>query len=298
MLAVLFIASIVIFVALRVAPGSPDFTRLHPLTREEARETFREQLGLYDPLPVQYARFLRDLATGDLGVSIQSGNSVAELLKEFGGNTAKLVAAALVLTYVLAIPLGVVAAVNRDTWVDRGIMGFANLAMGIPNFVLALLLISVFAERLGWLPTSGTAGFRAIILPASVLAAEGTAVTLRLTRASLLEQLQQDYMRTLRAGGLSSRYVVWKHGLRNALMPVVSLLGLQIGVLVGYTAIVEIVFRWPGLSQLLVRSVLVQDYPVVLALTLVLTATVILANLAANILYALIDPRVRATIGK
>lgn len=293
MVVVLILASVVIFAALRIAPGSPEYTRFHPATSQEIREAFREDLGLNDPITTQYARFVRDLLRGDMGVSLQNGKPVTELLVSHGKNTAILLVTAMVLTIALAIPLGVFAATHRDGFLDRSIMLGANLAMGIPNFVLALLLILWFAVYLRWLPPSGTAGFKALILPTIVLAAEGTAVTMRLTRASMLEQMEQDYVRTLRSGGLPGRYIVWKHALRNAATPIVSLMGIQVGVLVGYSAIVEIVFRRPGLSRLLVTSVVEQDYPVALGATLVFTAVVILGNTAANVLGAAIDPRVR-----
>jgi peptide/nickel transport system permease protein len=290
---VLFIASMVIFWGLRVAPGSPETTLFNPYATPEAKEALRVKLGLDKPIVVQYVYFLRDFFTGDFGESIKSGQSVPELIKQYGRNSLILVSASILFTYSLAIPLGVLAALRRGRALDRGLMSFASLGMGIPNFLLALLLILVFGTKLGWLPISGTGGLNHLILPVIALSMEGLAVTMRLVRSSMLEQLASDYVRTLRAKGIGSWVIVWKRVLRNALIPIISLSGIQIGALVGYTAIVEVVFRWPGLGELLLNAVLLRDYPVALWLSMLLTATVIAANFAANIGYALADPRVR-----
>jgi peptide/nickel transport system permease protein len=294
--AVLFAASIVIFLALRVSPGTPQDALFNPVASPQAKQALVRQFHLNDPLPVQYGRFLHDLVTLQLGQSIKTGQPILQIVGTYGLNSLKLILAAIVITYGIAIPLGVVVAVRRDSWLDNLVLGIANLGMGLPNFVLALILTRIFATELGWLPLSGDAGFTSLILPAIALSAEGTSVVLRLVRSTMIEQLSQDYIRTLRAAGLSERVVVWGHALRNALIPIISLSALQIGSLVGYTAIVEIVFRWPGLGQQLVTSVLQRDYPVALWLSLILTASVVLANFAANIGYAYADPRVRASV--
>ncbi len=295
---VIFVASIVIFWALRISPGSPEFTIHQPLRAEAAREQFREEQGLNDPIHVQYVNFLGDVfLRGDLGTSIANNKPVTDLIKVFGKNTAILVGAGALVTLSLAIPLGVIAAVKRNTWVDQVIMGLAALGMGVPNFILALFLILVVGIELDLLPISGKGGIKHLILPVVVLAAEGVAVMLRLMRASMLEQLQQDYIRTLRAKGLSRGRVIWQHALRNALLPIISLTALQIAALIGYTFIIEIIFRWPGISQLLINSIIDRDYPVALIITLLFTISVILANFAANIAYALVDPRIRQGMG-
>jgi peptide/nickel transport system permease protein len=290
---VLFIASIAIFWGLRVAPGSPETTLFNPYATEEAKEALRVKLGLDKPIVVQYVYFLRDLFTGEFGESIKSGQPIPELIKEYGRNSLTLITASVLFTYTLAIPLGVIAAVRRGRALDRGLMAFASLGMGIPNFLLGLILILVVGTKLGWLPISGTGGFEHLILPTIALSMEGLSVTMRLVRSTMLEQLDTDYVRALRAKGLGSGVIVWRRVLRNALIPIISLSGIQIGALVGYTAIVEVVFRWPGLGQLLLTSVLQRDYPVALWLSMLLTAAVIAANFAANIGYALADPRVR-----
>src|SRR5207249_4089899 len=200
---------------------------------------------------------------------------------------------ALALSYLIAVPLGVLAAVKRNSWLDQLSMGGAVLGMGIPNFWLALLLVWLFSLQLGWLPSAGCCSVSQLILPAVVLAAEGTAVTLRMVRASMLEQLNQDYVRTLRAKGLPEWKIVGRHVLRNALIPVISLTGLRLGWIVGYTLIVEVIFRWPGVGYLLVDSVLRRDYPVAQFFSLLLVFFVILANWFADIAYGLVNPRIR-----
>jgi ABC-type dipeptide/oligopeptide/nickel transport system permease component len=296
-LVVLFFASIAIFWGLRVSPGSPESTLFNPYASEEAKEALRVKLGLDKPIVVQYAYFLRDFFTGDFGESIKSGQPIPQLISEYGRSSLVLVGASVLFTYVLAIPLGVIAAARRGTWVDRGIMGFASLGMGVPSFLLGLSLILVFGVKLGLLPISGTGGIDHLILPVIALSFEGLAVSIRLLRSSMLEQLGADYVRSLRAKGLRRRTILWRRVLRNAIIPVISLSGIQVGALVGYTAIVEVVFRWPGLGQLLLNAVLQRDYPVALWLSMLLTATVIAANFAANVGYALADPRIREARG-
>jgi peptide/nickel transport system permease protein len=292
---VVFAASIVIFYGLRVAPGRPEDTLFNPYASQEAKNALRVKLGLDKPLVVQYLYFLRDFFKGDFGESIKSGQPIPELIRQYGKNSLILVGAAGLFTYTLAIPLGVLAAVRRSRWLDHLLSAFASLNLGIPNFLLALLLILAVAPHVG-LPISGTGGLKHLILPVIALSAEGLGLSIRLMRSAMIEQLEQDYVRALRAKGLRARSIVWRRVLRNALIPIISLSGIQLGALVGYTAIIEIIFRWPGLGQLLVSSVLQRDYPVALWLSLLLTVSVVLFNFAANVGYALADPRIRARV--
>jgi peptide/nickel transport system permease protein len=292
-LPVMVVASVLVFYALRLAPGDPVNAVLSPLALEEARKELRNHLGLDQPIWQQYFVYLGNVAHGDLGTSLLNGSSVGSLVVEYGQRTALLAGCAIVLTYLIAIPLGVLAAVKRNSIWDQAASFLANLGMAVPNFWLALLLILLFAVNLRLLPVSGAGGVEHLVLPTIVLAAEGIAVTMRLMRSSMLEQLGQDYIRTLRAKGLSARRIVWVHGLRNALIPVISLAGLRFGWLLGYTLIVETVFRWPGLGYLLVDSVLRRDYPVAQTLALLLTLTVLFGNFLANIAYGIVDPRIR-----
>lgn len=292
-LPVMVIASVLVFYALRLAPGDPVNAVLSPLALEEARSELRSHLGLDHPVWQQYFVYMGNVARGDLGTSLLNGTSVDSLVLEYGRRTALLAGCALVLTYLIAIPLGVLAAVKRNSIWDQAASFVANLGMAVPNFWLALLLILLFSVNLRLLPVGGAGSLQHLVLPTIVLAAEGIAVTMRLVRSSMLDQLSQDYIRTLRAKGLSTWRIVWVHGLRNALIPVISLAGLRFGWLLGYTLIVETVFRWPGLGYLLVDSVLRRDYPVAQTLALLLTLTVLLGNLLANIAYGMVDPRIR-----
>jgi peptide/nickel transport system permease protein len=291
---VMVAASVLVFYSLRVAPGDPVNAVLSPLAQEEARSALRERLGLDQPVWQQYFVYIGNVFQGDFGTSLLNGNSVGSLLVEFGKRTALLAGLALLLTYLVAIPLGVLAAVKRNTIWDQGASLIGNLGMAIPNFWLALLLILLFGVNLAILPVGGSGSASHLVLPVIVLSLEGMAVTMRVTRSSMLEQLSQDYIRTLRAKGLSAWRIVWVHGLRNALIPVISLAGLRFGWLLGYTLIVEVVFRWPGVGFLLVDSVIRRDYPVAQTLSLVLTVTVVLGNFLANVLYGAVDPRIRA----
>lgn len=293
MLVILLLSSIGVFYSLRFAPGDPAGTTLNPLTIEEIREQYRERLGLNEPAYKQYAVYLGKLFQGDLGDSLVSGRPIGELLKEHGKNSLILGFAALGLTYLIAIPLGVLAAVKRNSWVDQAAMGGAALGMGIPNFWLALLLVWLFSLTLGWLPSAGCCDAKHLVLPVVVLAAEGVAVTMRMMRSSMLEQANQDYVRTLRARGVSEWKIQLRHALRNALIPIISLSGLRLGLIVGYTLIVEVIFRWPGVGFLLVDSVLRRDYPVAQFFSLLLIFFVVLANWLADISYGAADPRIR-----
>lgn len=289
----LFIASALIFYGLRVAPG--DVTRfLVSATATEVLETsVREQLGLNEPLATQYFIFVKNFFAGDPGSSIVSGAEITEIIKDSGKNTLKLGGAALILVYALAIPLGVLAAWRRNSPADQGVRFLAVLGMGIPNFFLAVLLIQLFAVKLGWLPVAGPGGFKHLALPAVVLALESMAINMRLMRSSMLEETARDYMRTLRAKGLSDARIMWVHGLRNALVPVVAFAGIVIPLVLGYTLIVEVIFRFEGLGFQLVQSITNRDYALAQTLALLFTAVVIFSNFLADVGHQLIDPRVR-----
>ena len=275
---VMFIASVAIFYALRVAPGDPVNAILNPTAMEQARAALRARLGLDLPIWEQYFVYVKHIFQGDTGESLLTGKTIPHVLATYGLRSLVLAGTALLIAYAIAIPLGVLAAVRRNSIWDQAAMFFANLGMGIPSFWLALLLILLFG---------------ATILPGSVLAVESLAVTMRLMRSSMLEQLGQDYVRTLRAKGVRGRRIIWVHVVRNALIPIISLTGLRIGWLIGYAVIVETVFRWPGLGYELVDSVIRRDYPVAQGLSLLLTLAVLSANFLANMAYAVVDPRLR-----
>jgi ABC-type dipeptide/oligopeptide/nickel transport system permease component len=287
------IASLIIFYGLRLAPGNAGDVLLNPLNRIGLIEGLRHRLFLDRPLWEQYFIFIHNLFTGQPGVSLFSGLPITTIIAQAGGNTLKLGFVAAVLTYATAIPLGVLAARKRNTRWDQATMLLAVLGMGIPNFFLAILLIQVFAIWLRWLPVAGSDDPTTVILPAVVLAAEAMAVNLRLVRSSVLEELSRDYVRTLYAKGLQEWRILWVHALRNSLPPVIALAGIMLRTLLGYTLIVEVIFRWPGLGFTLVDSILKRDYAVAQVLAMLLTLVVILFNLLADIGQQVADPRVR-----
>jgi ABC-type dipeptide/oligopeptide/nickel transport system permease component len=290
---ILVLASIAVFYALRFAPGDPSGVQLSPMALAQVREAYRARLGLNKPIYVQYFVYVAHLARGNFGTSLVTGKRMGELLTVYGKNSLILGLTAFLLSNLIGIPLGMIAAAKRNSIIDQAISAISVFGMGIPNFWLALLLIYFFSSRLHWLPSSGSGDLKHLVMPAIVLAAEGTAVTLRMMRSSMLEQMEQDFVRTHRAKGLGEWTVVGKRVARTALIPVVSLAGLRLGWIIGYSLIVETIFRWPGVGYLLVDAVIRRDYPVAQFFSLLLVFVVVLANLLADIAYGAVDPRIR-----
>jgi peptide/nickel transport system permease protein len=294
---ILFIASFAVFYGMRLAPGDvADVLQSHP-TGQLTIERVREDLGLNKPVLVQYTSYMGDLLRGDLGNSLINGQPITDILSSSVGYTLKLALVSALLSLVLAIPLGLLSAWKRNTILDQGTMLFAVLGMGIPNFFLAILLIQVFAVWLKWLPVAGYETPRHIILPAVALAAEAMAINLRVIRSSVLEELGRDYVRTLHAKGVTNQRILWLHVLRNAMPPIIALGGVMMRTLLGYTLIVETIFRWPGLGYQLVNAVLKRDYTVAQSLAILLTAAVIFFNLLADLGQQWADPRTRKQAG-
>lgn len=289
----LFIASVVIFYGLRVAPGEVTDIITNPANRSFMIENLEEKLGLNKPLPVQYFVFMGNLLSGDPGLSLINGEPIMTLLRRAAGYTLILGLISAILTYATAIPLGVIAAWKRNSVFDYGANVLAVLGMGIPNFLLAILLIQELAVKRHWLPVAGSDSWKHIVLPAVVLSAEAVAINLRVVRASVLEELNRDYVRTLYAKGLPERKIIWVHVLRNSLPPIIALAGVMLRTLLGYTLIVETIFRWPGLGYQLVTAVLKRDYTVAQTLAILLTLAVIVFNMLADIGQQWADPRVR-----
>lgn len=287
------IISAVVFWSIRMIPVDPLALVVGPFASPDQRELAKEKLGLDKPVYVQYVIFLKNAAHGDLGRSVRSGQTVTTLIKETLPRTLLLGVTGILFACLVAIPLGVIAAVKQNTLVDQTAMGFALIGLALPQFWLGLLLILFFALQVHWLPATGDGSWKNLILPAITFGLPSTALIARMTRSSLLEVLRQDYVRVARAKGLREWRVMYLHALRNALIPVISLLGLQIGWLVGGAVIVETVFAWPGMGQLLVNAVLNRDYPVVQGVLIILGVSVILANILADICYTLADPRVK-----
>jgi ABC-type dipeptide/oligopeptide/nickel transport system permease component len=287
------VASVLVFYGLRVTPG----TVVDKLTTDWNRETLgpvlRERFNLDKPVPVQFALFMNNILHADLGISLVSGKPIIDTIAESGSRTLILGAAGALLTYAIAIPLGVLAAARRNSIFDQGSMLISVLGMGVPNFFLALILIQLFAIQLRWLPAAGDQTLAHLIMPAVVLSAEAIALNVRLMRSSLLEELNREYIRTLRAKGLRERRILWVHAFRNALPPVIALAGVLLRTLIGYTLIVEVIFRWPGLGSKLVNAIIARDYPLAQVLALLLTAAVLFFNFLADIGQQWADPRVR-----
>jgi ABC-type dipeptide/oligopeptide/nickel transport system permease component len=295
-LLLLVFASLLVFYGLRVAPGDIVTAIASPTNAHQIRVNLNERLGLDKPLAVQYFVFVSHLLRGDPGVSVVNGAPVSTIIREAGPKTLALGLSAAVLTYALAIPLGVLAAARRNGPFDHGVRMSVVLLMGIPNFFLAVLLIQFFGVQLGWLPVAGPGNWKHLVLPAVALCVESVALNLRLMRSSVLEELSLDYMRTLRAKGLSERRILWVHAFRNALTPVVALAGVILPTLLGYTLVVETIFRYEGLGYQLVQGIIHRDYALAQTLALMFTAMVIFFNFLADVAHQLIDPRIRDRI--
>jgi peptide/nickel transport system permease protein len=288
--------SIISFTLLNLAPGDPAdiLLRLQQPGTEPPREAvlaLRHQLHLDDPLPLRYGRWLLLAMRGDLGVSYRSGKPIVKELWQRLPVTLLLAGASLVLAASIGIPLGIMAAVWRDSLPDGLSRLLALLGACVPSYVLALLLMLLFAVRLGWLPATGYGSPKHLILPAIALAGGVSAQLMRLTRANLLEVLQQDYVRTARAKGMSEDVVVVGHALKNALLPVVTVLGISLGHLLGGAVIVETIFGWPGIGKYAVDAIFLRDYPVVQGFVLYMAIVFLLVNLAIDITYRRLDPR-------
>lgn len=292
-LILLLASSLAVFAAIRLSGGDVTAARLPASATTADRELFRQQVGLDRPILEQYVTYLGNVIRGDLGNSLTNNASISALAVDKIKNSAILGGVSLLLVFGLGIPLGMFAALRQNSWLDTGITSFSVAGMAVPNFWLALIAIHIFATKLGWLPSAGQGGLKYLILPAVVLSAEGIALTVRMTRSAMIENLSQDFVRTLRAAGLSERRIYFKHVLRSSLLPIISLAGLRVGQIVGYALVVETIFGWPGVGQQLVNGVLRRDYPVVQFFSLLLVMVVTLGNLVASVGYTLANPRLR-----
>lgn len=300
-LLVLFLVSAVTFFLINLAPGGPSAAVGLDRTADE-REAILRQLGLDRPVLTRYFEWLGNAVRGDLGTSFNQGLPVSTLLMQRLGNTLQLALTALVLTAFLGLALGLIAAIYRNRWPDYLISSVATLGMSVPGFWLGIVCIIVFAVELRWLPSSGifTVGaefsiidrLRHLAMPAGVLAFTLMPNVVRVTRSAMLEVLTSDFVRTARAKGLAERSVLFKHTLRNAMVPVVAIVGLITTVLFSGSVVIESVFGWAGLGRLAVEAANGRDYPVILGVTMLVGAIVVAVNLAVDLLYATIDPRI------
>jgi len=284
--------TVVVFALIRLVPGDPARLVLGLQASEEEVQRLRVQLGLDQPLPVQYARFLVRLVQGDLGRSVVTGEPVAREIAARLPATVQLAVASTLVATAGGVAAGVVSATRQYSWLDYLVMTVTLAGISLPVFWLGLMLMLLFSVHLRWLPAGGYGTPVHLILPTVTLAAFSVAIIARMTRSSLLEVLHQDYVRTAWAKGLGARAVILHHALKNALIPVITVIGLQFGSLLGGAILTETVFAWPGMGRLLVGAIVARDYPVVQGAVLLFAALFTLVNLAVDVLYAYVDPRI------
>ena len=291
-LLVLLGVSFVVFFILHLT-GDPALVLLPPDATAQDIQEFREKMGFNDPFLVQYGRFLRGALRGDFGRSVRHDEPAFALVAERLPATLELAGAALLIALALAIPAGIVSAVRRNSLVDYVSTVVALLGQSMPTFWLGIMLILVFSVRFSLLPSSGRGTLEHLILPAITLGLFTTARITRLTRSGMLEVLNQDYIRTARAKGMANPPVVWKRALKNAAIPIVTIVGIELGTLLGGSVITETIFAWPGVGRLSVQAIYNRDYPVVQAAVFLLSSTFVLVNLVVDVLYTYLDPRIR-----
>lgn len=282
-----------VFALVHLVPGDPAQSMLGEGAAPQDVAELRARLGLDRPLVVQYAAFMRGLARADLGTSLRYNTPVTREIRARLTHTVQLALAAMAVALALAIPLGIIAAVCRGTAVDHVAMTLALAGISMPNFWLGPLLAILFAVKFGWLPVAGSGDWRHLVLPAVTLGAALSAILARMTRASLLEELQEPYVLAARARGLSRTRAVLHHAFRNSLIPVVTIVGLQFGAVLTGTIITETIFAWPGIGRLLVQAIGFRDYPLVQGCILFISVTYVAMNLLTDLVYGVLDPRIR-----
>ncbi|MEO8078644.1 MAG: nickel ABC transporter permease [Acidobacteriota bacterium] len=282
-----------VFALIHLVPGDPALAMLGEGAAPSEVTALRHTLGLDLPLLTQYGSFLRGIAHGDLGTSFRYNTPVTAQIREKFPNTAVLALSAMAVALVFAIPLGILAAVYKGTFIDQAATTISLVGVSMPNFWLGPLLAILFAVRLGWLPVSGTGGLSHLVLPAVTLGAALSAILARMTRASVLEELRELYVLAARARGLSRARAVLRHAFRNSLIPIVTIVGLQFGALLTGTIITETIFAWPGIGRLLIQAINFRDYPLVQGCILFIAVTYVAMNLITDLTYGLLDPRIR-----
>ena len=285
-----------IFFLIHLVPGDPVQAMLGETATPTDLEALRQALGLNEPLFTQWWLYMSNLFQGDLGNSLYSKEPIIDILIERFPATLELAGAGLLVAILLALPLGSIAALRKDTVYDNGAMVFSLLGVSIPNFWLGPMLILLFSLTLGWFPVSGREGGLSLVLPAITLGTALAAILGRMIRSTLLEVLNEDYIRTARAKGLRESAIVIHHALRNASLPTITILGLQLGTLLGGAVITEIIFAWPGIGQLTIESIQRRDYPLVQACILLISVSYVMVNTFTDILYGWLDPRVRYSV--
>lgn len=291
---VLFGVSLIVFSIMHLTPGDPALLMLGEHAPPEQLANLREQLGLNDPVPVQYVRWVSRAVQLDLGRSLRSNKPVIEEIAERLPATAELALLAVLLAAAIGIPAGVISAVRPNSWLDNSLTVGALAGVSMPVFWQGLMLIIIFSVSLDWLPASGRlGGWQYLVLPVITLGTSAAASITRMTRATMLETIQQDYVRTARAKGLSDRRTIYRHALRNALIPVVTIIGLELGGLMAGAVITETIFAWPGIGTLAVDAIRSRNFPVVQGVVMTFAISYVLINLIVDLLYAFLDPRLR-----
>lgn len=290
---VLLVTAFLVFAALHLSPGDPVEVIVGPIAPPEVREMVRHKLGLDKPLPVQFVLYMSHIVQGDLGQSILNKREVAAMIAEKLPVTAELGLTSFALTYLLGVPLGTIAALKRSSFSDWFTMILALLGVSMPGFWLGLLLIYVFSVNLRIFPVTGHGTLSHLVLPALALGLPFVGRVARVTRSTVLEIIGQDYIRTARAKGLRELMVVFRHALRNAFIPIISLMGLDFGYILGGSVVIEHVFARPGIGDMILRSIYSRDFPVLQGCMFVLTGGIILGNILADIAYVVVDPRIR-----
>ncbi|MBL3649954.1 glutathione ABC transporter permease GsiC [Bacillus vallismortis] len=293
MIPLLFIITVIVFMFVHMIPGDPARLIAGSDATIDEIKLVREKYGLDQPLYQQYISYMSNLFQGDLGTSIQAGRPVAEMLSERFMPTFWLTVVSMFWSLLFGIPIGLVSAVKRNKWQDHITMVFAVSAISIPSFWLGLMLMQLFSVQLGWLPTGGIDSWKHYILPSITLGAGVAAIIARFTRSAVMDVLKNDYIRTSRAKGLHEYTVLMKHAFRNAMIPVVTMTGLQFGFMLSGSIITETLFSWPGLGRLLINSIVSRDYPVIQAELLLFSFEFLLINLIVDLLYGWLNPKVR-----
>jgi peptide/nickel transport system permease protein len=301
MVPVVFVMSVVIFAIARLLPGDPVVTILGEQATPEQRQRVRQELRLDEPLPMQYGYWVVQVMQGDFGRSLRSSEQVSSMIRDRAPVTLELTLFSMILAVIIGVPSGIVAATRRDSWLDFVSRFIAMFGVAIPFFWMGLLLILLFALVLRWLPPSGYVDFlrdpvmnlKLMILPSITVGTSMAAIIMRQTRASMLQVLSEDYLRTARAKGLPNVQVLYRHALRNALITIVTIIGLQVGVLLGGAVVTETVFAMPGIGRMVVNAIFQRDYPVVQGGVLFIVANVLIVNLIVDLIYVYLDPRIK-----
>ena len=294
MIPTILLTSLLIFWAMSLTGGDPVMTMLPENATLEQQEALRESLGLNDPFFIQYFRYIGGMVTGDMGTSYVTNLDVFDVFMGRLPMTLALGGTALIISVIISVPLGIWTALNQNTWKDTSGTVFALFGVSMPNFWLGLMLIIIFSVTLGWLPTGGSSGIKYLILPATTVGLGLAALITRTTRSAMLDVLRQDYMTTAKAKGASHKRVIYRHGLRNAMIPIVTAIGMQFSLVMTGSALAETVFSWPGIGSLVVQSINKRDTPTVTGSIILCCVLMALINLMVDIIYAYCDPRIKA----